>query len=318
MTPRHADIAEELAQHRQFLQRVAYRMVGSRDEAEDIVQEAFLRAARAGGEAIREPRAWLTRIVSRICLDHLKSARARRETYIGPWLPEPIIGSLQAIDPADAAALGEQVGLAFMSVLETLSPAERVVYVLHEAFDVPFSEIAEITGRSPEACRQMAVRARRHIQERAPRFDPDPIERRRALEAFKAACETGDLEALARLLDEHVVVQVDGGGRVKAPTRAIVGRLNALRFLASVLASVPDLGFELVDVNGEPGLIALAEPDPVVAGLVVLNGRITQVDVVANPGKLRQARAWLRTRPSMTPAFQPNEKIDGTCKDSAG
>src|SRR2546425_4358688 len=144
------DVSAELERHRSFLVNVAYRIVGSMDEAEDVVQDAFLRATRAEPADIAEPRAWLTTIVGRLALDHLRSARVRRETYVGPWLPEPVVG-----DPADRITLDDQVSLALTTVLETLSPAERVVYVLHEAFGVPLVEVADIVGRTPDACRQL-------------------------------------------------------------------------------------------------------------------------------------------------------------------
>ncbi|MCU1374030.1 MAG: polymerase, sigma-24 subunit, subfamily, partial [Actinomycetia bacterium] len=203
------DVAAELTRHRSFLVGVAFRILGSMDEAEDVVQDAFLRASRAEPDDILEPRAWLTTVVGRLALDQLRSARVRRESYVGPWLPEPVVG-----DPADRLTLDEQVGLALTTVLETLSPAERVVYVLHEAFGVPLSEVAEIVGRTPAACRQLASRARRHVRDRSPRFDADPVEQSRVVEAFRVAAVAGDVEALARLLDEDVVGRADSGGFV--------------------------------------------------------------------------------------------------------
>src|SRR5687767_6562656 len=195
------------------------------DEAEDVVQEAFLRAARADTGEVREPRAWLTTVVGRLALDELRSARVRRESYIGPWVPEPVVG-----DPADRITLDEQVGLALTAVLETLSPAERVVYVLHEAFGVPLSEVAGIVGRSPEACRQLASRARRHVRDRAPRFDTDPAEQRRVVEAFRRAVEDGDMDALGALLDEDVTIRTDSGGKVpRAGRRPLQGRSKVLK-----------------------------------------------------------------------------------------
>jgi RNA polymerase sigma-70 factor (ECF subfamily) len=287
------DVAAELDRHRGLLFAVAYRMLGSRQDAEDVVQDAFVRARRAvdaGDLDIAEPRAWLTRIVSRLALDALTSARARRESYIGPWLPEPLVttaGSASEVDPADRVTLDEQVSVAFLRVLESLSPAERAVYVLHEAFAMPFDQVADIVGRTPAACRQLASRARRHVQEAAPRFDPDPDEQARVVAAFRDACETGDMEGLAALLDEDAVLRADGGGVVTAAPRPVVGRDKVVRALAAGLRSSPGLSLRPVWVNGQPGLLGRYSGDmPVVVGFTVAGGRITEVDLVANPDKL--------------------------------
>jgi RNA polymerase sigma-70 factor (ECF subfamily) len=275
------DAAAEIARHRPYLFTVAYRMLGSRQDAEDVLQEAFLRAERAGGDDVVEPRAWLTRIVSRLALDRLTSARARRERYTGPWLPEPLVG-----DPADSVTLDDQISLAFLRVLETLSPAERAVYVLHEAFGLPLSEVAEVVGRSPAACRQLAVRARRHVRDAAPRFDPDPDERARVVAAFQRACEDGDLAGLARALDEDVVLTADGGGVVNAVRRPVVGRDRVVRTLTAGLRATTGVTFQAVHVNGQPGLVARYPGGVLVVGFVVADGCITAIDLVANPDKL--------------------------------
>jgi RNA polymerase sigma-70 factor, ECF subfamily len=285
------DVASELARHRPYLFTVAYRMLGSRQDAEDVLQEAFLRAERAGGDDVVEPRAWLTRIVSRLALDRLTSARARRERYTGPWLPEPLVGEPSAggaIDPADSVTLDDQISLAFLRVLETLSPAERAVYVLHEAFGLPLAEVADVVGRSPAACRQLAVRARRHVQDAAPRFDPDPHERTRVVAAFQRACEDGDLAGLAHVLDENVVLTADGGGVVAAARQPLTGRDRVARTLTAGLRTVPGIQLAAAAVNGQPGLVARDADDAVVVvvGFVVHDGRITEIDVVANPDKL--------------------------------
>jgi RNA polymerase sigma-70 factor (ECF subfamily) len=289
------DVAAEIARHRPYLFTVAYRMLGSRHDAEDVLQEAFLRAERAGGDDVVEPRAWLTRIVSRLALDRLTSARARREQYTGPWLPEPLVGDLGdlggvgapgTLDPADSVTLDDQISLAFLRVLETLSPAERAVYVLHEAFGMPLAEVAEVVGRTPAACRQLAVRARSHIQNTAPRFDPDPDERTRVVAAFQRACEDGDLAGLAHVLDEQVVLTADSGGLVQAARRPVIGRDRVARLLASGLQSTQDLTLRAAQVNGQPGLVVRHAAGVVVVGFVVLDGHITEIDLVANPNKL--------------------------------
>ncbi len=286
------DVATEIARHRPYLFTVAYRMLGSRHDAEDVLQEAFLRAERAGGDDVIEPRAWLTRIVSRLALDRLTSAQARRERYTGPWLPEPLVGeagtagATGGVDPADSVTLDEQISLAFLRVLENLSPAERAVYVLHEAFGLPLSEVAEVVGRSPAACRQLAVRARSHVRDAAPRFDPDPVERNRVVAAFQRACEDGDLAGLARVLDENVVLTADGGGVVAAARRPVTGRDRVANTVLAGLRATPGATLQATRVNGEPGLIARGPGSIAVVGFVVLGGRITEIDIVANPDKL--------------------------------
>ena len=286
------DVAAELAEHRRYLVGVAYRLLGSVHAAEDVVQEAYVRAERAlrpGADDIVEPRAWLTRIVTRLALDELKSARSRREAYTGPWLPEPLVapgGAADPGDPGDRVTLDEQVTFALMTVMESLSPAERAVYVLHEAFGVPLNEVAAVVGRSPAACRQLASRARRHLAERSPRFDPDPGEQARVVAGFRHAAETGDVDALARLLDDDVRLVTDGGGVVNASRRPVLGRDRVVRTLVAALASAADLRLEPVDVDGQPGLVARYGGQAAVLAFVVLGGRITHVDVVANPEKL--------------------------------
>jgi RNA polymerase sigma-70 factor (ECF subfamily) len=278
------DVAHELTEHRPFLLGVARRILGSADEAEDVVQEAFLRATRAASDDIAEPRAWLTTVVGRLALDQLRSARARRESYVGPWLPEPVVG-----DPADRITLDEQVSLALGTVLETLSPAERVVYVLHEAFGVPLSEVAGIVGRTPEACRQLASRARRHVQDRAPRFDTDPAEQARVVEAFRVAVEAGDMEALAQLLDEDVSGQNDSGGLVPgAGRKPLQGRSKVLKGIKAGMRAFEDFHTEVRPVNGKPGIVGYVGNTVIaVVDLTVETGVITHIDIVVNPDKLR-------------------------------
>jgi len=279
------DVTAELERHRSFLIGVAYRIVGSMDEAEDVVQDAFLRATRAEPADIAEPRAWLTTIVGRLALDHLRSARVQRESYVGPWLPEPVVG-----DPADRVTLDDQVSLALTTVLETLSPAERVVYVLHEAFGVPLVEVAGIVGRTPDACRQLASRARKHIRERAPRFDPDPVEQARVVDAFRRAVEIGDFEALVQLLDDDVVARSDSGGKVKgASLRPLRGPGPVVKGLRAGLRDRHDVHGEVRPVNGRPGIVAYDGDEVIgVISMVVEGGRITHIDAVLNPDKLRR------------------------------
>jgi RNA polymerase sigma-70 factor (ECF subfamily) len=293
------DVAAELAEHRRFLVGVAYRLLGSIHAAEDVVQEAYVRAERAertGDEEVADPRAWLTRIVTRLALDELRSARHRREAYTGPWLPEPLVGTgVRAIggpavrpdlaDPSDRVTLDERVTFALMTVMESLSPAERAVYVLHEAFGLPFDEVADMVGRTPAACRQLATRARRHLAERAPRFDPDPGDQARVVAAFRHAAETGDMDGLAHLLDGDVRLVADGGGLVNASRRPIVGGERVARLVVQTLTN-QQVRLDPIEVDGQAGLLAEVDGQRAVLVFVVLGGRITHIDVVANPEKL--------------------------------
>jgi RNA polymerase sigma-70 factor, ECF subfamily len=284
------DAAGELTRHRRHLTMVAYRMLGSLQAAEDVVQEAYLRAERARPDEIAEPRAWLTRVVTRLALDELKSAKAQREAYVGPWLPEPLVADDRG-DPAEHVMFDEELSYALLTVLETLSPAERAVYVLHEAFGVPLNEVASIVGRSADATRQLATRARRHVQEEVPRYDTDPDEQRRLVLAFKVASETGDVDALARLLDENVVFRADGGGVVDgAAVRPIRGRTPVAKTVARGLRSAEDVEIRVVAVNGQPGLVVRLDGTAAVLAFVVEAGRITHIDVIANPAKLARLR----------------------------
>jgi RNA polymerase sigma-70 factor (ECF subfamily) len=288
------DLDAELHRHRRYLVAVAYRLLGTMGDAEDVVQEAFVRAARvdpAVRDTVVEARAWLTRIVTNGALDVLRSARVRRESYAGTWLPEPVVGPAGAgdgADPADRVTLHEQVSLGLLRVLESLSPAERAVYVLHEAFGLPLEDVAGIVGRSAPACRQLAVRARRHVQERAPRFDPDARAQAEVVAAFQAACESGDLAALAGVLDESVVLRADGGGVVTTAPRPVEGRAGVVRALAAGLRRTPGLRFERRTVNGFPGLVAHADGQTYVLAFAVAAGRVTALELVAAPDKVRR------------------------------
>jgi len=203
--------AERFAQARPRLLRLAYSELGDVGEAEDVVQEAWLRLERADAEAIENLDGWLTTVVARLAVDRLRSARARRETYVGPWLPEPLVSD----DPADRVTLDESVSYALLTVLEQLSPAERTAFVLHDVFDVPFGDVAKVVGRTPEAVRQLASRARRHVKREGPRFAASRDEHDRAVRAFAQAVAEGNLEGLVAVLDPDVVWTSDGGGRAR-------------------------------------------------------------------------------------------------------
>ncbi|MGY1668867.1 RNA polymerase sigma-70 factor [Geodermatophilus sp. SYSU D00696] len=277
------------AAHRRLLFTVAYQMLGSVADAEDVVQDAWLRWSAAGRDDVGDPRAYLVRVVTRLALDRLDSARARRETYVGPWLPEPLL-TRQAGDPADEAVLGEEVSLALLVVLESLSPAERAVFVLREAFGMPAGEVAAVLGRSEAAVRQLGHRAREHVAARRPRFDADRQAHREVTERFLAACLGGDVDALLAALAPGAVLVTDGGGRTRAALRPIAGADKVARFLTAVIpggASLPGLRLDVAEVNGRPGVAAWTDAGPYVAvSLVVTDGLVQQVLVVLNPDKL--------------------------------
>jgi RNA polymerase sigma-70 factor (ECF subfamily) len=311
--PEHDSVAlAELLEERTHLMNLAFRMLGSGNDAEDVVQQTYVRWFQLGDEerdAIERPRAWLTTVASRICLNILDSARVRRERYVGEWLPEPLPTaaveatgrSAPAVDPLDRITLDDSVSMALLVVLESLTPAERVAFVLHEVFGVPFAEIGEIVGRSPEATRQLASSARRHIRDLRSRAT-DAAEHARLVTAFRRACEVGDLDALVRILDPDVTSTSDGGGKVRAALRPVVGAENVARFLLGVLRKAPELAVEERDINGERGLVVSAGQQ--VVGTVSLgtvslgtlsvgtgHGRIHDVWIVMNPDKLT---AWNR------------------------
>lgn len=287
--------ADEFERVRPHLLSVAYRMLGSRAEAEDAVQEAWLRyhKVRGGGE-IQDVRGWLTTVTGRICLDVLKSARVRREAYPGQWLPEPIVTRLD--DPAERVAQRTEVGLALLVVLEKLTPEQRVAVVLHDAFAVPFDEIAGVLNTTVDAARQHASRGRRAVAAGGARHNADLAEQRRVLQAFLAAATSGDLQALAAVLAPDVVAVADGGGVISAGRRPVIGADKVARFYAGVFrqraADTEDVTLEPVLVNGELGLLTrgryVADGRPLlsVLTLAVADGRITALYNQLNPAKL--------------------------------
>ncbi|MEV4707825.1 RNA polymerase sigma factor SigJ [Actinoplanes sp. NPDC049316] len=286
---------DDFEAERPHLLSVAYRMLGSRAEAEDAVQEAWLRyhRARDTGEEIRDLRGWLTTATGRICLDVLKSARVRREAYPGQWLPEPVVSRLD--DPAEKVAQKQEVSLALLVVMEKLNPEQRVAVVLHDAFGLPFEEVADVLGTSPAAARQHASRGRRAISDGQARHTAGLAEQRRVLDAFLTAASSGDLRALAAVLAPDVVSVGDGGGVVNAGRNAVVGLDKVARFWIGVLGrrlrEVPEFAVEPVLVNGDAGVLATgryADGRPLlsVMSVAVSDGRITAVYNQLNPAKL--------------------------------
>jgi RNA polymerase sigma-70 factor (TIGR02957 family) len=271
--------------HRGLLFTVAYEMLGSAADAEDVLQESWLRWADIDQAQVRDPRAYLVRIVTRQALNHLRTVSRRREEYVGEWLPEPLLTSP---DVADDVELAESVSIAMLTVLETLAPTERAVFVLHEVFDVPFDEIAEAVDKTPAAVRQIAHRARDHVAARRPRIQVERAEQERVIERFLAALNTGDVQGLMDVLAPDVVLVADGGGVVTAAVRPIVGAEKLGAFLAAGLAAVgPGLVGNPVWLNGAPG--ARIEIDGALAAaisLTVEHGRITRIYSIVNPHKL--------------------------------
>jgi RNA polymerase sigma-70 factor (ECF subfamily) len=277
---------EEFERHRSHLNAVAYRMLGSSSEAEDAVQEAWLRLSRANTAAVENMGGWLTTVVARVCLDMLRSRRARREDYVGSWLPEPVVSIENG--PEDEAVLADSVGLALLVVLDTLTPAERLAYVLHDMFGMPFEEIAPIVDRSEPATRQLASRARRRVRGATPATDPDLREQRRVVDAFLAASRAGDFDALLEVLDPDVVFRLDAGG---VPPRA----RPPVEGAEAVAAQILDRGTPFARfarpaiVNGSAGVIIKPGRRPVaVVSFSVAGGQIVEIDVVADPAKLRR------------------------------
>ncbi|MGW6220533.1 RNA polymerase sigma-70 factor [Streptomyces olivaceus] len=287
-----ADVFEE---HRPVLLGVAYRMLGRLADAEDVVQEAWLRWSGADRSAVREPRGYLVRVTTRLAVDRLRQIKSRGETYVGPWLPEPCVTHFGDAGPdtAEQAVLADSVSLAVLVVLESLSPLERAVFVLREAFGYPYAEIAAMLERGEPAVRQLAGRARRHIDERRPRYDVDPAQRRDLTERFLAAAAGGDLAALLELLAPDVRLVGDSGGKSRAPLRELEGSDKVARFLqGAARKSVPDLTHRLLEINGGPALLVLSggTPDSVFQ-LDVSGGRVQAVYIIRNPDKLHSLAA---------------------------
>jgi RNA polymerase sigma-70 factor (ECF subfamily) len=276
---------------RRRLVNLAYRLLGSLAEAEDAVQETYARwyaLSEGDREAIESPEAWLTTVASRICLDVLRSARVRRERYVGEWLPEPLPGAPErtagaAADPADRVTLDESVSMAFMVVLETMTPAERVAFVLHDIFRYSFAEVSEITGRTPAACRQLASSARHRVQDSR---NPPAARRAALISDFRRALEAGDVRALIGLLDPDATITADGGGLVPAAPRPVTGAEPIARFLTG--RGVGDRPIVERTVNGQPGLVAMEDGIAVtVFAFAVTDDRITRIWAMRNPEKLR-------------------------------
>jgi RNA polymerase sigma-70 factor (TIGR02957 family) len=272
--------------HRRLLFTVAYEMLGSAADAEDVVQETWLRWADVDQAEVRDPRAYLVRVVTRQALNRLRTLSRRREDYVGPWLPEPLLTSP---DVAEDVELAEHISVAMLTVLETLTPTERATFVLREVFAIPYEEIAAILDRSPAAVRQIAHRAREHVAARRPRMEVDASEQRAVVERFLAAARTGDVQALLDVLAPDVVAVADGGGLVPAARKPITGAERVAELLTRFVAVAPALRSDLVWLNGAPAIgIDLDGERHAVISLVVADGRITHLYAVNNPQKLER------------------------------
>ncbi len=293
MEAQSRDEAAVFEAHRRYLTGLAYRMLGSLAEAQDVVQDAYLRWHRAERAGVGDVRAFLSRVVARLCLDHLKSARARHEYYVGPWLPEPVLDQmdLAADGPGDYA---HDLSIALMLTLERLSPLERAAFLLHDVFDMDFDEVAEMLGRTSANCRQLAARGRAHVRASRPRFRPSQQECERLVAAFGAAAQSGDTQVLAGLLAEDVTYYSDAGGKAPAALRPIVGRDKVVRLIKGLAAK--GLGtleeVRLAQINGAPGFI-MRRTDGQIAAVAFdfRAGKIANIYLMLNPDKLRHLRA---------------------------
>lgn len=277
------DPSEVFDRHRPLLFSIAYRMLGSVMDAEDFVQEAFVRWQRASGTEVRSPRAYLSSVVTRLCIDQLRSARVQREQYAGPWLPEPL-----PTEPAPDA-VDESLSMAFLVLLESLTPTERAVFLLREVFDYDYGEISRLVGKSEANCRQIARRARQSVAARRPRFERSVEHEERLVERFLEACASGDMDGLVSLLSDDITLWSDGGGRVRAALNPIYGSDRVGRFLLGILREIPpDFVSRQGQINGQPGIVGYAGGHPMgVLTLDILDGRIRAIRIVVNPEKLR-------------------------------
>jgi RNA polymerase sigma-70 factor (ECF subfamily) len=291
--------AEPFLQHRPLLFSIAYRMLGTVADAEDAVQETYLRwrRTRDAGEEIRNPKAWLTTTISRVCLDQLGSARVKREQYVGPWLPEPLSGV--SPDIAETAADHDSLSIAFLVLLESLSPKERAVFLLHDVFGYAFAEVADIVGESEAYCRQIAKRARAAMAERRPRFAADPERRDQLTAQFLHAVSEGDMPGLIATLTEDATVYSDGGGKVTAARKPVVGRDKAALFLTNIMRLAPaGTRLQMEQINGQPGIVTFI--DGVVRNVVTFDfdeSGIRAIYIVVNPDKLGPVAARLGANP---------------------
>ncbi len=294
---------EQFEHYRPLLFSIAYRMLGSAMDAEDIVQEAWLRYLQADREDIESPRAYLSTIVTRLCINQLKSAREQREQYIGPWLPEPILtggkrlapeqplteGLALSVSPAQHLSRFDSISMAFLVLLEQLTPAERAVFLLREVFDYDYGEIAAALDKSEAACRQLLSRAKKHMADHRPRFERSTGDQERLVQGFLQAVEAGDVDVLTGMLAEDVVVWTDGGGKVSAALQPVHGRANSARFILGARRFAPGpFTAEIATVNGKPGILLRLETGKVflVIDMDFDGDQVREFHIIGNPDKL--------------------------------
>lgn len=283
---------EQFETYRPLLFSIAYRMLGSVMEAEDMVQEAWLRYRTTPLESIRSPKAFLSTVITRLCLNQLDTARVKREAYIGPWLPEPLLTAEdQSPSPADEVEMRESISVAFLVLLETLTPVERAVFLLRQVFEYEYAEIAAMVGKDEAACRQLFSRAKKHIAEHRPRFKPTPEQHRQVLDRFVSAVTDGDVDGLNRMLADDVTMWADGGGKIKgAATRPLHGREAVATFLmASTRLAVEGYRAELAELNGEPSVILRSGDKAFLVVFIELEqDQVREIRVIGNPDKLQR------------------------------
>jgi RNA polymerase sigma-70 factor, ECF subfamily len=298
---------DPIAELRPLLFSIAYRMLGSASDAEDVVQETYLRFHRetAAGTVVESPKSYLSAITTRLCIDHLRSARVRRESYVGTWLPEPLLTDEES-DVERHAETADSLSMGFLVLLESLTPVERAVFVLREAFDYGYAEIAEIVGKSEANCRQLAARARRRVEEGRPRFEPSREQREELMRRFVAALHEGETQPLVELLAADVAFYGDGGGKAPAAPRPLHGAERVARFLAGIARVGRRQGARLrrAEINGQPGAVALAADGTLVAvfAIDVVDGAVAAVRGVPNPDKLAYISRTIL--PSLPPALK--------------
>jgi len=288
------DERDAYAEYRPLLFSIAYRMIGSVSEAEDIVQETFLRFHRADTEQVESPKAYLSAITTRLAIDHLRSARVRRETYVGPWLPEPLVtddSDALGADPARHAETADSLSLAFLVLLERLSPVERAVFLLREVFGYGYGEIADVVAKREDNVRQIAARARHHVEDGRPRFEADRRHREELARRFLAAVEEGDTDGLVGMLAADVTMYGDGGGKAPALGQPVAGAVRVARFLVGLTRQAKRANLRLVpaEVNGQPGMIAYDQAGGLISvlSLDIADGLVQTVHSIVNPDKLR-------------------------------
>ena len=290
LSPPERETMDEFEEYRPMMFSIAYRMLGSVTEAEDIVQNAYLRYRQLPAGSIASPRAFLSTVVTRLCLNHLQAVRVQRETYLGPWLPEPLLTEDDSASPTSQAEKLESISMAFLVLLERLTPVERAVFLLREVFDYPYPEIAEIVGKEEVSCRQIFSRAKKFIASQRPRFTPSSEHHEQLLRQFIEAVEEGDLAGLTGLLASDVTLWTDGGGRVRgAATRSLHGQHPVARFInASMRFIQAAFTTEITAVNGEPAIVIRVDGHPFsVVSVTIAQQHIAEIRVVGNPDKLR-------------------------------